>query len=94
MPNPAASSKFKRKPETIEAVSVTLILTSKPADYPQWVVEAFASKLLTVEGGTLIVQTTQGTKPATSGDMLVKNERGWLDVYKLDDFNARFESAT
>lgn len=94
MPNPAASAKFKRKPDQIDAVSVSLILTSKPSDYPQWIIDAFTAKTVTIEGGTLIVLTSEGPKPATSGDMLVKNDKGWLAVYKLDDFNAKFEAVT
>lgn len=91
MANPNSSSKFKKKPSQVEACSVTLILTAKPADYPQWVVDAFAAKQLIIEGGTLSVVSTEGLKTAAQGDMLVRTEKGWLMPYKIDDFNAAFE---
>lgn len=93
MPNPNASVKFKRKPDTIDAVSATLILTGKPADYPQWVVDALVTKAITVEGGTLSVSTGQGPKAASQGDMITRSATGLLTVYTLDEFNTRYETA-
>jgi hypothetical protein len=89
MPNPNASAKFKKKAEAVEVVSVTLVLTGKPADYPQWVVDAFKTGDLRVEGATLMVNRSM----AHGGDMLVKTNGGGIIPLKLDQFNALYEPA-
>ncbi len=92
MANPNASAKFKRKQDNVEAVSVTLILTTKPSEHPQWVVDAFAAKKIHLEGSTLVVATSQGPKTAVSGDMLLIDYRGWLNALTLVDFNAQYDA--
>lgn len=88
-------SKYRKKPVIVEAFQYDgdiMIETNGKTDIPQWIIQAFKSKILCYgTQGHLFIKTLEGTMIVSENDYIIQGVNGELYPCKPDIFEKTYE---